>query len=130
MSVPATVSFWIDVLFSLTVVTEFSFGVVPLVDFCFVLLLLLGVAEITSEVSKFCSTTTEAAPFLFEGTSDGLTFSTVDAPSLSVEKNQHPAKLHLAHSIDVDAKMYQLAIFWLPSTYSTIPGEKLKIILY
>ena len=82
MSVPTSVSFWSDVLFSLTVVTGFSFRAAPLVDFCFVLLLLLGVTEITSEVSEFCSTTTEAAPFLFEGTSDGAIFSIADVPSL------------------------------------------------
>ena len=86
MSVPTTVSFLCDVLFILTVVTGFSSGVVPLIDFCLVLLLLLGVAEITSEVSSFCSTTTEAAPFLFEGTSDGPICSMVDAPSLPAEK--------------------------------------------
>lgn len=96
MSVPTSVSFWTDVLFSLTVVTELSSRVVLLIDFCFVLFLLLGVSEITSELSVFCSTTTEAPPFLFEGTSDRPICSTDDARSLPVERKpsyQPPTKI-------------------------------------
>lgn len=89
MCIPATVSFWTTVLLSLTLVTEISSRVVFLLDFCFVLLLfLLGVSEIISELSSFCSTTTEAPPFLFKGASKGLTSSTDDFPSSPAERKQ------------------------------------------
>jgi hypothetical protein len=89
MCIPTNVSFWTIVLLSLTLVTEFSSRVVLLLDFCFVLLLfLLGVSEIISELSSFCPITTEAPPFLFKGTSEGLTSSMDDFPSSPVERKQ------------------------------------------
>jgi hypothetical protein len=74
-------------------VTEFNSTVVFLTDFCVVLLLfLLGVSEITSELSVFSSTTIEAPPFRFDATSEGLTFPTGEFSSLPVE-NDSPVKI-------------------------------------
>jgi hypothetical protein len=93
VSVPTSVSFWTEVLLSLTSVAEFSSTVVLLTDFCFVLLLLLlVVSEITSELSVFCSTTIEAPPLRFDGTSEGLAFSTGEFSSLPVG-NDSPIKM-------------------------------------
>jgi hypothetical protein len=56
------------------------------------LLFLLGVSEITSELSVFSSTTIEAPPFRFDGTSEELTFPTGEFSSLPVE-NDSPVKI-------------------------------------